>query len=105
MKLLFHFNLLLLGLRSLLALELLNNDWENLNNHVTFKLFTSPPNDQTGDFNQMWAEGTDIRCTAYGEDAVRVQVLSRLNPYLPVKLLTHGFTDTVINDKLAFVPA
>ena len=105
MKLIILFNLFLLQLKNVLSLELLNNDWSDLNNHVTLKLFTSP-SDQAEDFNQMWAEGTDITCAVNDEDDdVNVEIPTVLNPNLPVKLLAHGFQDTVVNNKLAFVPA
>ena len=97
------FILSLIGFRIISAIDLLNNDWNTLNEHVTFKLFTSPSDQE--DFNKMWEEGLDIACTVNNENDVNVEPPPSLNPKLPVKLLTHGFQDTVISNKLLFVPA
>jgi len=84
---------------------LIRLDWETLARQVTLRYF-SPGKDYTGSPDEVWEQGENITCFK-GENSLKFIVTPPPNfdSTKAVKLLTHGFTDSVINAKTQFVKA
>jgi len=87
--------------------DLIHSNWGDLENYVTFRYFpaTNSANYQAS-VEDIWnTMGVDINCTVDQDLTVTVTPPSVYNPAKPIKLVTHGFTDTVQGDKVEFVKA
>jgi len=109
---------------------LLSTNWDTLNKEVTLRLFkpfslgyipatggcSGCPTDDDDDgfrsappetYPEIWKRGEDISCTISNDgEQVDVKKPFHFKSHLPIKLMTHGFTDKVRDsDKLEFVKA
>ena len=83
---------------------LIRLDWETLSREVTLRYFSSENYYASSDPQEIWDEmGENITCTVDQDMVVTVIPPSRFDAAKPIKSLTHGFMDTMINDNTQFV--
>ena len=86
------------------AVGLIRLDWETLSREVTLRYFSSENYYASSDPQEIWDEmGENITCTVNQDMVVTVTLPSGFDAAKPIKSLTHGFMDTMINDNTQFV--
>lgn len=96
----------LLLIWSSLASGLIRLDWETLSREVTLRYFSVDTYYDSSDPHEIWDNmGENITCTVGQDMSVTVTPPGNFNAAKPIKLLTHGFIDTMINDNTQFVNA
>jgi len=98
--------LYLLLLLSSLASGLIRLDWETLSREVTLRYFSKENYYGSTDPHEIWdTMGENITCTVGDDMKVTVTTPTSFDDSKPIKLLTHGFMDTMINENTQFVSA
>ena len=83
---------------------LIRLDWETLSMEVTLRYFSSENYYASSDPQEIWEQmGENITCTVDQDMVVTVTPPSGFDAAKPIKSLTHGFMDTMINDNTQFV--
>jgi len=98
--------LFLLLILSSLVSGLIRLDWETLSREVTLRYFSKENFYGSTDPQEIWdTMGENITCIVGEDRKVTVTTPTSFNAAKPIKLLTHGFIDTMINDNTQFVSA
>merc|ERR1739838_7232 len=85
---------------------LIRLDWETLSSEVTLRYFSYDKYFSSSDPQGIWDQmGENITCTVDQDMVVTVVPPSGFDAAKPIKLVTHGFIDTMINDNTQFVSA
>merc|ERR1711892_942948 len=89
-----------------MASGLIRLDWETLSSEVALRYFNPENYYASTDPQEIWDQmGENITCTVDQNMVVTVVPPSGFDAAKPIKLLTHGFVDTMINDNTQFISA
>jgi len=84
---------------------LIQNDWSKLESQVTLRYFSPGDFSPSENAEEIWQiMGKNIDCHIQDNKA-EITMPGDFNGNLPIKILTHGFSDTTNNDKARFVDA
>jgi len=91
---------------SQLCSGLIRLDWETLSNEVTIRYFHPDFYFESSHPQEIWdSMGENISCSVSPDMTVNIDLPSGFDASKPIKLLTHGFMDTMVNDNTQFVSA